>query len=161
MTEAKRVPLPNVGDLLFVGICQLLLFMRPNFIFSDGSTGWHLVTGMTILASGAIPHTDIMSYTFPGKAWVAYEWLSDVIMALLVKIGGLDLLALGVTAAIAALILAIYQRMRASGCHFVAALTLCIFGLLASANHWLVRPHIFTFWGVYLFVTPPGRLLSK
>ncbi|MBU6450805.1 MAG: hypothetical protein KGS72_03435 [Cyanobacteria bacterium REEB67] len=149
----KRVPLPNVGDLVFVGICQLLLFMRPNFIFTDGSTGWHLVTGMTILASGAIPHSDIMSYTFPGKEWVAYEWLSDVIMAVLVKIGGLDLLALAVTAAIASLILAIYQRMRASDCHFFTALTLCIFGLLASANHWLVRPHIFTFWGVYIFVT--------
>jgi len=154
-TAAKptKNPLPNVGDLVFVGICQLLLFMRPNFIFTDGSTGWHLVTGMTILATGAIPHSDIMSYTFPGKAWVAYEWLSDVIMAMLVKVGGLDLLALAVTAAIASLILAIYQRMRASNCHFFTSLTICIFGLLASANHWLVRPHIFTFWGVYLFVT--------
>jgi len=149
--SAKRVPLPNVGDLLFVGICQLLLFMRPNFIFSDGSTGWHLVTGMSILATGVIPHTDIVSYTFPGKAWVAYEWLSDIFMALLVKAGGLNLLALAVTAAIASLILAIYQRMRANDCHFLAALTFCVFGLLASANHWLVRPHIFTFWGVYLF----------
>ena len=152
-SPAKRVPLPNVGDLLFVGICQLLLFMRPNFIFSDGSTGWHLVTGMTILATGAIPHSDIMSYTFAGKAWVAYEWLSDVFMALLVKAGGFNLLALAVTAAIASLILAIYQRMRAENCHFFAALTICIFGLLASANHWLVRPHIFTFWGVYVFYT--------
>jgi hypothetical protein len=151
--QPKRNPLPNVGDLLFVGICQLLLFMRPSFMFTDGSTGWHLVTGMTILATGAIPRSDIMSYTFPGKAWVAYEWLSDVLMALLVKLGGLDLLALAVTAAIASLILAIYQQMRASDCHFATALTLCIFGLLASANHWLVRPHIFTFWGVYLFVT--------
>ena len=149
----KRVPLPNVGDLLFVGICQLLLFMRPSFIFSDGSTGWHLVTGMTILASGAIPHSDIMSYTFPGKAWVAYEWLSDVIMAFLVKAGGLNLLAVAVAASIAALILAIYQGMRKDGCRFYSALSLCIVGLLASANHWLVRPHIFTFWGVYLFVT--------
>jgi hypothetical protein len=149
----KRIPLPNVGDLLFVGICQLLLFMRPSFIFTDGSTGWHLVTGMTILSTGAIPHSDIMSYTFAGKDWVAYEWLSDVIMAVLVKAGGLNLLALAVSAAIASLILAVYQRMRASNCHFFASLSICVFGLLASANHWLVRPHIFTFWGVYLFVT--------
>lgn len=149
----KRIPLPNVGDLLFVGICQLLLFMRPTFVFTDGSTGWHLVTGMTILSSGAIPHTDIMSYTFAGKDWVAYEWLSDLIMALLVKLGGLNLLALAVTTAIASLILCVYQRMRASNCQFFASLTICVFGLLASANHWLVRPHIFTFWGVYIFVT--------
>jgi len=76
-----------------------------------------------------------------------------LIMAVLVKIGGLDLLAVAVTASIATLVLAIYQRMRASGCHFVAAWIICTIGLLASANHWLVRPHIFTFWGVYLFFT--------
>ncbi|MBS1988896.1 MAG: hypothetical protein JSS83_00180 [Cyanobacteria bacterium SZAS LIN-3] len=153
MSAPLKNPLPNVGDLVFVGICQLLLFMRPNFIFTDGSTGWHLVTGLSILSTGVIPHTDIMSYTFPGKAWVAYEWLSDLIMAGLVKLGGLNLLALAVSAAIAALILAIYQRMRASNCPFFTALSICIVGLLASANHWLVRPHIFTFWGVFLFVT--------
>ncbi|MDQ5936667.1 MAG: hypothetical protein QG574_4003, partial [Cyanobacteriota bacterium erpe_2018_sw_21hr_WHONDRS-SW48-000092_B_bin.40] len=89
--EGKANPLPNVGDLLFVGVCQLLLFMRPAFIFSDGSTGWHLATGFYILNKHVIPHQDFLSYTFPGKEWVAYEWLSDLMMAALVKVGGLNL----------------------------------------------------------------------
>lgn len=153
-TEAARSnPLPNVGDLLFVGVCQLLLFMRPSFIFSDGSTGWHLVTGNYILQEHVIPNKDILSYTFVGKAWVAYEWLSDLLMAQLVQWGGLGLLAVAVSAALAGLVLALYQRMRAGGCHFCLAFVIAFFGLLASANHWLVRPHIFTFWGVYLFFT--------
>jgi hypothetical protein len=152
-SSAQSNPLPNVGDLLFVGVCQLLLFMKPSFIFSDGSTGWHLATGFHILNYHVIPHTDIMSYTFPGKEWVAYEWLSDLIMAALVRAGGINLLAVAVTIALAGLVLALYQRMRSTGTNFVLAMTFSLFGLLTSAVHWLVRPHIFTFWGVYLFTT--------
>lgn len=145
--------LPNVGDLLFVGVCQLLLFMRPSFIFGDGSTGWHLATGFYILNKHVIPHQDFLSYTFPGKDWVAYEWLSDLMMASLVKLGGLNLLAVVVTLSLAALVLALYQRIRSAGSNFIFALLFSTFGLLTSAIHWLVRPHIFTFWGVYLFTT--------
>lgn len=156
-TAAENVkrsnPLPNVGDLLFVGVCQLLLFMRPSFIFSDGSTGWHLVTGEYILREHVIPNKDILSYTFVGKPWVAYEWFSDMLMAQLVHIGGMGLLAVAVSAALAGLVLALYQRMRAGGTHFCLAFLFAFVGLLASANHWLVRPHIFTFWGIYLFYT--------
>lgn len=139
--------------MLFVGVCQLLLFMRPEFIFSDGSTGWHLATGFHILEKHVIPHEDIMSYTFAGKEWVAYEWLSDLIMAALVQMGGLNLLAVAITIALASLVLALYQRMRSAGTNFALAMTFSLFGLLTSAIHWLVRPHIFTFWGVYLFTT--------
>jgi len=145
--------LPNVGDLIFVGVCQLLLFMRPTFIFSDGSTGWHLATGMKILHDGIIPHADFLSYTFAGKDWVAYEWFSDLLMAALVQMGGLNLLAVTVTISLAALTLALYQRMRDAGSNFILAMTFSIVGLLTAAVHWLVRPHIFTFWGVYLFAT--------
>ncbi len=145
--------LPNVGDLLFVGVCQLLLFMRPTFIFSDGSTGWHLATGFKILADHAIPHQDFLSYTFPGKDWVAYEWLSDLFMAGLVHLGGLNLLAVIVTISLASLTLALYQKVREGGSNFLLALFFSTVGLLTAAIHWLVRPHIFTFWGVYLFTT--------
>ncbi|HND67444.1 MAG TPA: hypothetical protein PL112_11635 [Candidatus Obscuribacter sp.] len=150
---AKASPLPNVGDLIFVGVCQLLLFMRPNYIFSDGSTGWHLVSGFHILNQHVIPRSDIFSFTFPGKTWVAYEWLSDAFMAWLVSLGGLNLLASVCAFAIAFLVLSLYQRMRSFGCHFAPAMLFSIIGLLASANHWLVRPHLFTFFGIYIFYT--------
>lgn len=151
--EGKANPLPNVGDLLFVGVCQLLLFMRPAFIFSDCSTGWHIATGFYILNKHVIPHQDFLSYTFPGKEWVAYEWLSDLMMAALVKAGGLNLLAVIVTLSVATLVLALYQRIRSAGSNFIFAMLFSVFGLLTAAIHWLVRPHIFTFWGVYLFTT--------
>lgn len=150
-SEAKW--LPNVGDLLFVGVVHLLLFMRPNYLYSDGSTGWHIVSGLHILKTGLIPHSDIMSYTFAGKPWVAYEWLSDYFMACLVKVGGLSMLAAFWAISLASLVLLLYQRMRSFGCHFAPAMFFSIIGLIASASHWLVRPHLFTFFGVFLFYT--------
>lgn len=158
--DSKLLPLPDVGDILFIFIVQVPLFLLPNFIFGDGSTGWHLVTGNYIIENfpklgfpGAIPRTDLMSYTFPDKAWVAYEWLSDVLMALLVKAGGLNLLAVAVSAAIGFLFILLYDRMRREGCHFLFAVFLCLVGAIVSSIHWLVRPHLFTFFGLFIFAT--------
>jgi hypothetical protein len=43
--------------------------------------------------------------------------------------------------------------MRKEGCHFATALILTILGAFTSAVHWLARPHLFTFFGVYIFST--------
>ena len=57
----QKSPLPDAGDMLFIFLASLTLFMLPNFLFGDGSTGWHIVTGMHILDSASIPHTDILT----------------------------------------------------------------------------------------------------
>lgn len=143
--------MPSIGDILFVLILQLLFVCLPNFIFGDGSTGWHLLTGHYIIDNKQIPHTDLVSYTFPDKAWVAYEWLFDVAIAAFDKIGGLRLVAVACCSAIAYLFLLIYNDCRRQGCHFMLALTLCTMGALVSAIHWLARPHLVTFFGVFIF----------
>src|SRR5580704_12039530 len=91
--QQKMLPLPDVADVIFILLINFLLFARPTFVFGDGSTGWHLVAGEWILQNHDIPRHDLISYTLPDKAWVAYEWLSDAAMALLVRMGGLNLLA--------------------------------------------------------------------
>jgi hypothetical protein len=154
--KPKLHPAPDIGDILFLFIIFIPLMMRPTFLFGDGSTAWHLVTGEYVLSHGAIPHTDLFSYAAkipgnPEKAWVAYEWLSDALMALLVRIGGLNLLAVFVSCAIGLLFLMLYDRCRKEGCHFLVVLMICILGALLSAVHWLARPHIFTFFGVLIF----------
>lgn len=146
--------LPNIGDFIFLLVLAVIVWLKPSFIFGDGSTGWHIATGNYILEHG-IPFTDIHSYTFPNKPWVAYEWLSDVLMALLVRMnnGDLNLLAAVVTCAIAALMLTLYERCRKEGADFPLALFIVILGAIMSTVHWLARPHIFTFFGVYFFTT--------
>ncbi len=145
--------LPEVGDIIYLFVLYLLLHWRPNMLFDDGSTGWHIITGNYILQNHNVPHVDIMSYTFPNKPWIAYEWLSDVIMAVLVKLGGLTLLYVVVATAIAFLMLLLYSRCRQNGSNFIFATFITSIGALLSSIHWLARPHIFTFFGVFIFTT--------
>jgi hypothetical protein len=132
----------------------LTLFLRPHFVVGDGSTGWHLAVGDYVLKHGGPPKLDFLSWSVPADhPWVAYEWLSDTIMAFLTNAGGTELLAVFVCSAIALLFFLIYEKMRKEGCHFVTALVLTIVGAFTSAVHWLARPHLFTFFGVYIFST--------
>src|ERR1700733_7638338 len=110
--KPKSLPLPDLADIIFLLLLQLILYLKQDFIFSDGSTGWHLVCGNFILDQHAIPKTDLFSYTFPGKSWVAYEWLSDLLMAALTRLGGLNLLAVAVSSAIALLFSLLYLQCR-------------------------------------------------
>lgn len=143
--------LPGVGDIIFIFILLLFFVSLPNFIFGDGSTGWHLVTGQYVLNHFQVPRTDLISYTFPDKPWVAYEWLFDALIAALERIAGLKLVAVACCSAIAWLFLLLYEDCRKRGCHFFLALVLCIIGALVSAIHWLARPHLVTFFGLYFF----------
>lgn len=152
-SRARKSPLPDAGDMLFVFLASLTLFMLPNYPFGDGSTGWHIVTGMHILDTGSIPHTDILTSSHADRAWVAYQWLTDVLMAMLVKAGGLNLLAVGVSLTISFLFLALYDRMRRDGVSVFPSLIFVVTGSLLSAMHFLARPHLINFWGVYLFTT--------
>ncbi|HEY9731373.1 MAG TPA: hypothetical protein V6C89_05640 [Drouetiella sp.] len=154
--KTKLHPAPDIGDILFLFIIMIPLMVRPTFLFADGSTGWHIVTGQYILQNHAVPHQDLFCYLdkIPGKAdkaWVAYEWLSDTIMAALVQVGGLNLLAVVWSAAIGLIFLLLYNRCRKEGCHFLIVLFACLIGALVSAVHWLARPHLFTFFGVLFF----------
>lgn len=151
--EIRSLPLPDVGDFLFIFVMQLLLFVVPCLLFSDGSTGWHIVAGDYMIDTASIPTVDLFSNTFPEKAWVAYEWFFDVVMSLLVELGGFKLLAVVLSAAIAFLFLAIYDRTRREGASIATSFFLVTVAVLTAATHWLARPHLVTFWCVWVFVT--------
>ncbi len=149
--SSSPLVLPDIGDIIFLLILQLLLFSVPNFVFSDGSTSWHIVTGRHIVENMSIPVADFMSYTFPGAPWVSYEWLADIIMFLPVQMADLNGLAVATSSAIALLFLLLYKRCRQANCHFAVVVVLTLLGALASSVSWLARPHIFTFFAVYIF----------
>jgi hypothetical protein len=58
------------------------LFGTRGSIFGDGDVSWHIAAGQWMIAHHAIPYADPFSYTFLGKPWVAHEWLSEIVMAL-------------------------------------------------------------------------------
>lgn len=151
--NARPLPMPDVGDLLFVGVMSILLFARPDFLFQDASIGWHLVAGQYIFQTHQIPYRDLFSYTFPDRAWVAYEWLFDLIAYILTILGGFNLLAVAISALIAFVLVKTYDLCRENGAGLGIATLAAIIGIFASAVHWLARPHVITFLAVYLYVS--------
>ncbi len=146
--------LPDVGDILYICIMQILLFGRPSYLFQDCSIGWHLAAGQYILDHGQIPRTDIASFSFPDKPWVPYEWFFDLVAAVLTNLGSFNLLAVCCASLIAYVFVKTYDWQRARGADIASSTAISIIGIFASAIHWLARPHIVTFlcFSIYLAV---------
>ena len=86
---------PSLADL-FPAILLLAEFGRPatwQALLSDGDTGWHIRTGDFILRSHTVPFHDLFSFSRPDQPWYAWEWLSDVVFALLHRWQGLPAVA--------------------------------------------------------------------
>src|SRR5208283_4709807 len=63
----------------FDGIVLFGLLAMTARSATDPDIGWHLRTGQWIAATGHVPRFDPFSFTRAGHAWVAHEWLSEVI----------------------------------------------------------------------------------
>jgi hypothetical protein len=62
-------------------------------VFVEGDTWWHLTVGQMILSTHTWPTADSYSFTMRGAPWIAYEWLGEVVMAIAVRVAGLQGLA--------------------------------------------------------------------
>src|SRR5215472_14511740 len=83
--------LPSLSDLAFL-IPILVLFWSTTgvgWLLTDSDTGWHIRSGEFILRNRHVPTVDLFSFTKTGPPWIAWEWLSDVAMALAHRIEGL------------------------------------------------------------------------
>jgi hypothetical protein len=92
----RRLPQPYVLALALV----LLAVCLPSIASAD--FWWHLRTGQLIFDTHAVPHTDPFSFTALGRPWIAHEWLSELVMYLLYRLGGYSAILL-VFSAVAAL----------------------------------------------------------
>lgn len=55
---------------------------------------WQIKTGNWILENGKIPTSDVFSYTYAGEPWINVKWGSEVLMALIDKMLGVEFLPL-------------------------------------------------------------------
>ncbi len=124
---------------LFIVLFTLLLFYKPVRPTLDPDMGWHLRTGAYILEHG-LPRYDVFSYTVRDHRWVTHEWLVQVGMALLHRLGGEGVLMLAFAGVIGLAFVLVYKRCV--GRPYLAAMTVLL-GFLASAPTWGVRPQMF------------------
>ena len=114
----------------------------------DPDIWWHIKVGQDILHSRHFPTTDPYSFTVAGSPWIAYEWLGEVILGSVARLGdivALDAFLIGLASTI---MLALYwlATLRSGNCKagFMASLMICSVAF-ASFN---MRPQMFG----YLFL---------
>ncbi len=120
----------------------LFLFQGYTAFFRDSDTGWHIRTGEMILRTRRLPHSDPYSFTRAGQPWLAWEWLSDVLMGFIHQTRGLTGVAMFYGLAIAAGVWLWFRLNWDVGGNFLLACALAS-PMLSTCNlHWLARPHV-------------------
>jgi hypothetical protein len=124
-----------------VVVLALGLFAMATRGMADPDVWWHLRTGQLILQNHALFHTDPYSFTRSGLPWVDHEWLSEIIMFVVYRVAEEGGLIVTFAAIIAATLLLVFSRCP--GRPYLAAL-MTLWGAVASAPMWGVRPQIFS-----------------
>lgn len=146
-TPWRRALVPSFSDCFFIALLAWLFVCGANgwkALLMDGDTGWHIRTGEYILAHHAVPTQDLFSFSKAGQQWFAWEWLSDVLYAVLFGIGGLKAIVLFAGAWIAAFATVLLRYAVWRGANGLAAACVCLFAVGGSSMHFLARPHLFT-----------------
>jgi hypothetical protein len=138
--------LPSLTDIAFL-MPLIFLFVKlhgARTLLGDGDTGWHVRTGEWILAHGQVPRTDMFSFSRPGAPWFAWEWLWDVLFALLHQRWGLPAVVLVSLIVICATNAALFRLVRRKCNNGLVAIAVTLLATGGCAIHWLARPHLFT-----------------
>jgi hypothetical protein len=93
--------------MLGTGLACVVLYLTRQF-FLDPDIWWHIKDGQAILATHHWPTTDPYSFTVHGQPWIAFEWLGDVALALVMRAGGIRGLEVWLFVLSAAILLALY-----------------------------------------------------
>lgn len=136
---------------LFTAILFIALFALTIREISDPDFWWHLRAGQYMLESATIPHTDPFAFTAQAKEWITHEWLSEIFMFGVYRLGGFALLTLLFSGIITLAFALTYAR--SDGKPYLAGFALLL-GALATAPTWGVRPQMLTllFLSAFLFL---------
>ncbi len=129
---------------LLVALFFISLFVLSARNVTDPDFGWHLRTGEYIVSTLSIPHFDFFSFTASGQTWITHEWLAQVLMYLLYRLGGFGALtlffALASTITFGALFLRCDGLSSPDGQPYVAAFVVLL-AAISAAPFWGARPH--------------------
>lgn len=123
-------------------IAFISLFAMAARTVVDTDLYWHLATGRIIVETGHIPRTDPFSSTRLGVPWVNVQWLPQIGLYVLYRLGGFGALSIGVAVLVTLAGVFVWRTM--TGNVFLHAFGLILFAA-ASGLVWTPRPNILTF----------------
>jgi hypothetical protein len=110
----------------------------------NSDTWWHLAAGRWIAENGAVPFEDTLSYSASGHEWINLQWLHDLVLYLLYRIGGANALVVVSTGAYASAFAILVVHLRRS-LGPLATTCLTIWVLLVCQDRFAVRPEMVSF----------------
>lgn len=122
----------------------------PEALLADPDTGVHVRAGEWILRHHAIPRQDWFSFTLAGRPWCDWEWLADVLDAVLYHHGGFAAIVTFNLLLVSLIAVIVYRtaRLHAGG---ILAWGVTFLVMTATTIHWLARPHLFSWLFVAVF----------
>ncbi|MBA4385614.1 MAG: hypothetical protein C0410_12825 [Anaerolinea sp.] len=149
----KGRPLKNNRNLLFLFIIFSIILLLTFSPISDPDFWWHIRTGQWIAENHSIPKADPFSYTANNHPWIAHEWLSDLFIYFVYKLGGFRLLTLIFSLITLAVFVFSYLRCIQKSRPYIAGM-LILLGASASIPFWGIRPQMISllFSAVFLFL---------
>lgn len=138
--------LPSLTDIAFL-MPLIFIFVKldgARTLLGDGDTGWHIRTGEWILAHHRVPQVDMFSYSRPGAPWFAWEWLWDVLFAMLHQRWGMAAVVLASLIVVCATNALLFRLIRRKCDNGLVAIAVTLLATGGCAIHWLARPHLFT-----------------
>ena len=140
--------------LVFLG--TLIFVIRP---IEDPDFWWHIKTGQLIVQEKQIPFVDDFSFSATGKPWIAHEWLSEVIMFGIYKVGGIQFTVIFFAFLIlASYVITIFRSGTLSNLYALGGAL--ILGVILSTPVLWARPQIFTLIYTSLFLFLLDRFLK-
>lgn len=137
-----KVRIPRWTASVALGLALFIVVaLRGSDLLRDPDSQWHVAIGRWIVGHGAVPTTDLFSYTYAGQPWIAKEWVSQLILYFTYEGAGwrgeVALTALVASCSFVGLFVWFGRRMGA-----IAALTLALGAFGLSELHMLARPHV-------------------
>lgn len=117
-------------------------FVGTRLSLWDPDTWWHIRVGQKILAEGKWPTTDPFSFTVSGNAWMAYEWLGEVLIGFSTRWGWLVGPTVLVLALSASFMLLLYYYAYLRSGNVKAAFVACALVLPVAQAFFALRPQL-------------------
>jgi hypothetical protein len=156
---------PTIGDMLWMAVFWGVLIYGQRMINADGDFALHLSMGRFILNHRNIPLQDVFSHTLAGQPAAQHKWLAQLLFAQAERMLGFGGVILLCALAISTAFWLVYKRARKECSTLSVAVFILLIALVVSMIHWLIRPHVFTFlflaiWMIVLKRLRDGNLKS-
>jgi len=153
----------NLALLVFFGLIVLLLQLRPN---GDVDVFWRVKTGELALRQGELIRTDPFTSTRAGEPVAPLSWLSEILYAVLYRVGSWRLLLQVNALVFAAALLIAAWTVRRQETSATATLVAVSLGLVVALPHCQIRSQSFAImwfalllWIVHSELRPRRKLL--